>query len=395
MAPPAWPRLRFEEVVWDVHPVSGLSRVERRWIGRPYRAAVVPPIATATVAISSEALAEAEEAAVELARLDAEMGSELAPYSAILLRSESMSSSRIENITAGARAIAEAEATGSGRGNAAVIVANVAAMREALRRADRLDEEAVLAMHAALLGDASPDIAGRYRTDQVWIGPDNVPHTAEFVPPLATNVPSDMADLMAFIGRDDLPAVVQSALAHAQFETVHPFSDGNGRTGRALLNAVLRAKRVTTNSAAPVSAGLLADRGNYIAALTAYREGAPDRIVSIVARAALLAVANGRDLVDRCRVVRADWSARLRDIRSDSAAHRLADGLIQHPVVTAKDATRILGGATNVHRHLNLLVERGVLKPRQDHRTRKMTWRAQDVLDLLDEYAERAGRRRR
>jgi Fic family protein len=395
VAAAAWPSLGFEDAVWDVHPVSGMSRVERRWVGRPYRAAVVPPIATAQVVLSSEALAEAEEAAVELARLDAEMGTELAPYSAILLRTESVSSSRIENITAGARAIAEAEATGEGRGNAAVIVANVAAMREALRRAGRLDEEAVLAMHAALLGDSEPDIAGRFRTDQVWVGPDNVPHTADFVPPVAADVPRCMADLVEFVGRDDLPAVVQAAIGHAQFETIHPFSDGNGRTGRALLNAVLRAKRITVNAAAPVSAGLLVDRENYISALTAYRHGDPDRIVTIVARAALLAAANSRELVDRCRAVRAAWAVRLGGIRSDSAVHRLADGLVQHPVVTARDAGRILGGASNVHRHLRTLVERGVVRPRQDHRTRDMTWRAQDVLDLLDEYAGKAGRRGR
>ena len=253
----------------------------------------------------------------------------------------------------------------------------------------------MLAMHATLLGDSEPDIAGRFRTDQVWVGPDNVPHDAEFVPPLAANVPRGMADLVEFVARDDLSAVVQCAIAHAQFETIHPFSDGNGRTGRALLNAVLRAKRVTVNAAAPVSAGLLADRESYIAALTAYRRGEPDRIVSVVARAALLAVANGRDLVDRCRTVRAAWAVRLGDIRSDSAVHRLTDGPVQHPVVSARDARRILGGATNVHPHLNTLVGRGVLTPRQDHRTRDMTWRAQDVLDLLDAYAERPGRRRR
>ena len=110
-------------------------------------------------------------------------------------------------------------------------------MREALDRAGKLDADAVLAMHHALLRLAEPDIAGRYRGDQVWIGRDNVPHQAEFVPPVAARVPAAMTDLMAFVARDNLPALAQAALAHAQFETIHPFSDGNGRTGRALLNA--------------------------------------------------------------------------------------------------------------------------------------------------------------
>ena len=390
-----WPPLGYEQVAWDINPVTGMSRVEKQWIGRPYRAAVVPRIADLDVSLSGEALSEAEQAAVELARFDTEMGHEVASYSSVLLRSESMSSSRIENITAGARAIAEAEVTGSGRGNAAVVVANVAAMREALTRAGTLDSDAVLAMHQALLGGTEPDIAGRYRDDQVWIGRDNVPHRADFVPPAALRVPGDMTDLMAFVARDNLPALAQAALAQAQFETIHPFSDGNGRTGRALLNAILRAKGVTINAAAPVSAGLLADRDGYISGLTAFRLGMPDEIVGVVARAALVAVENGRSLVEASRSVRAAWGDLMSDVRSDSAAHRLADGLIQHPVITVREAGSILGRRTNLHRHIDMLVEHGILKPHQDHRTRNMTWRAQEVLDLLDEYAERAGRRRR
>jgi Fic family protein len=393
--PATWPPLSYEEALWENNPVTGMSRVEKQWIGRPYRAAVVPHIADLDVPLASEALAEAEEAAVELSRFDTEMGHEVAPYASILLRSESMSSSRIENITAGARAIAEAEVTGSGRGNAAVVVANVAAMREALARAGNLDSDAVLAMHEALLRDSEPDIAGRYRQDQVWIGRDNVPHKAEFVPPLARHIPADMADLITFVARDNLPALAQAALAHAQFETIHPFSDGNGRTGRALLNAILRAKGVTVNAAAPVSAGLLAARERYIDALTAFRQGIPDQIVSVVARAALVAVDNGRALVEASRAVHERWANLLGDVRSDSAAHPLADGLIQHPVITAREAGEILGRTTNLHRHINTLVEHGILKSHQDYRTRNMTWRAQEVLDLLDEYAERAGRRPR
>jgi predicted transcriptional regulator len=93
--------------------------------------------------------------------------------------------------------------------------------------------------------------------------------------------------------------------------------------------------------------------------------------------------------------VRARWAQLLSDVRSDSAVHRLADGLIQHPVITAREAARILGRTTNLHRHINTLTEHGIVKPHQDHRTRNMTWRAQEVLDLLDQYASRAGRRAR
>ena len=83
----------------------------------------------------------------------------------------------------------------------------------------------------------------------------------------------------------------------------------------------------------------------------------------------------------------------MRSVRADSAAHRLADGLIDHPVVTVKEVREILGTKDNVHRHIDTLVARGVLVPGQDYRTRNLTWRAPDVLDALDNYAEAVGRR--
>src|SRR5262249_56504813 len=92
------------------------------------------------------------------------------------------------------------------------------------------------------------------------------PHGAAFVPPHYERVPDAMRDLMSFVRRDDLPVLAHAALAHAQFETIHPFVDGNGRTGRALVHAMLRARGVTRNVTVPVSAGLLTDTDAYFAA---------------------------------------------------------------------------------------------------------------------------------
>ncbi len=98
-------------------------------------------------------------------------------------------------------------------------------------------------------------------------------------------VPAAIDDLMAFAARDDVPLLAQIAVAHAQFETIHPFTDGNGRTGRALVQAMLRNKGLTRQVTVPVSAGLLADTDGYIAALTAYRDGDAAPIVERFAEA--------------------------------------------------------------------------------------------------------------
>ena len=211
----------------------------------------------------------------------------------------------IENLTSRAKSIALAELGSRDERDATEIVGNVAAMVAALDLADRLDETAVLAMHEALLVNTAPEIAGRWRTEQVWIGGDSFgPHGAAFVPPHHDSVPTSVADLLTFVRRKDLPALGQVAIAHAQFETIHPFPDGNGRTGRALIHAMLRRHGLTRNLTAPVSAGLLTDTVGYFDALSAYRAGEPAQIVAGLANATFAAVANGRQLVLDLRRIR-------------------------------------------------------------------------------------------
>ncbi|WP_029947507.1 Fic family protein [Leifsonia aquatica] len=391
-----WPAVAYEELPWiSRFPRDALSR--RQWENSraPYRAAIPPRIAGARVALSSESVAEATEASTLLARFDAEVGAQLLPFSDVLLRSESASSSEIENLTSGARAIAETVLGERDRGNAGLVVRNVEAMTAAIQLADHIDEASIVAMQAALLEHHAPQLVGEYRTEQVWIGGGGVsPHGADFVPPHHNRVAGAMNDLVAFIHRTDVPALAHAALAHAHFETVHPFPDGNGRTGRALVQAMLRASRVTTSVAVPVSAGLLHDVDRYYGALDAYRKGDADRIVGVFSEAAGYAVRNGRALVADLAEVRAGWEDALMGIRADAGARRLADLLFSQPVVNQPFVSSGLGvspqGAYNA---IGALVERGLLaSATSQHRNR--IWYAQPILSALDDFAARAGRRR-
>lgn len=387
----SWPAVGFETLDW----VPTHSSMSRRALERhrgPYEAAVVPLIAEIDVNLPSALLTEADEATAELTRFDQELGSELTPFTAMLLRSESAASSKIENLTASARAIAEAE-LGHGTKNASIIVANQRAMTAAIELADRLDADAILAMHAALLGASAPDIAGSWRTEQVWIGgSDYGPHSAVFVPPHADRVPAAIDDLLRFVARHDVPRLAQVALAHAQFETIHPFPDGNGRTGRALVHAHLRYARLTRSVTVPVSAGLLVDVDRYFAALGVYRNGDPTAIVDCFIQASFAALTNGRTLVDDLRNTRARWQDQVR-ARRDATAWRIADLLLRHPVINASFVATELGIAPqNVYRSLQPLIEAGVLIEFTS-RKRDQLWRAADVLAALDAFAARGGRR--
>ncbi|HEY9264195.1 MAG TPA: Fic family protein, partial [Mycobacterium sp.] len=184
MDPLAGTAVEYETLPWEIAPAAAYVRAARRQQGN-YQAAVSAKIADLTVNLPSDVLADAEDASREVTRFDAELGGEIAPFSSVLLRTESAASSNIENLTASARAIAEAELPGAKTSaNATFIVANTAAMIAAINLAGNIDADAILAMHRALMGDVDARSAGTWRGEQLWIGGGaHGPRGAMFVPP--------------------------------------------------------------------------------------------------------------------------------------------------------------------------------------------------------------------
>jgi Fic family protein len=214
------------------------------------------------------------------------------------------------------------------------------------------------------------------------------------VAPHHDRVPAAMADLMQFVQRDDLPVLTQAAIAHAQFETIHPFTDGNGRTGRALVHSMLRAKGLTRMVTVPVSAGLLTDTTAYFDTLTAYRQGDIAPIVQTLSDATFAAIANGRQLVADLRDIREGWNGTIR-ARRDSSAWRLADFVIRQPVLDISAVARELGvSPANALRPVAVLADAGVLSEFTGFKRNRM-WQSREVLSAIDDFAVRAGRRRR
>lgn len=386
LAPLAYETLQWSPLLDGTH-----SRASRR--GGPYKAAIPVTIADLNLTLAPDVHAEMEDASHEIARFDAELGGEIAPFVSLLLRSESAASSRIENLTASARSIAEAELPGvAGKHNAELIVANTAAMQAAIFLAETIDAKAILAIYAALMHNESRHTPGRWRTEPVWIGGGNSPLTAQFVPPNHARVPAAIDDLLTYMQRDDVPLLAQVAVAHAQFETIHPFTDGNGRTGRALVQAMLRNKGLTRQVTVPVSAGLLADIDGYIASLINYHAGDATPIVRQFAQASLRAIVNGRKLVTELREIRQNWTERI-TARSDSAIWKVADLLTRRPVVNGVLLREELGIPTDhPRRYLEPLTQAGIIIE-SSGRSRDRIWRAPEILDALDAFAERAGRR--
>ena len=379
---------------WTV-PDDGLASRSARLRGSPARLAGEEPLGLVLPADLAADVADAEQAltvfdAHALARLGGESPA-LGPMSAILLRTESASSSQIEDLTVGARQLALAELDESRSANARAVVANVRTMEAALRLADALDLDAVLAMHTELLRPA-PD-AGHLRRQLVWVGRSGrSPRGAVHIAPEAEDVAAAMDDLVAFLAREDLPILLHAAIAHAQFETIHPFSDGNGRTGRALVHALLTGKGLMSTTA-PVSAGLLTDLEAYTDALTAFRRGDARPIVEEFARAARFAAVTGTRLVDDLSSQLEADRERLAGIRRHALAWRILPLLVGQPIVGAAHLRdRLEAPSMSVQRALAQLAEVGVLQEATG-RSRNRVWQHRGILAVLDDYAEQVRRR--
>ncbi|NNM48106.1 Fic family protein [Knoellia koreensis] len=395
--------VRWEDHIWrSSRTAVALSRTQRATIGKSYRAAVPAQLQAVTIAIDPAIAAEADDARAHITRFDAELAGlfpeEFAPLSSVLLRTESASSSQIEHITTGARALSLAEIGLAKHGsNASLVAANVDAMNRALALADDVTPDTILAIHEALMRGQDHADPGSFRHQQVWIGgTSHSPHQAAFIPPHHDRVRAAVDDLCRFTERTDLPLLPQIAIAHAQFETIHPFNDGNGRTGRALVHAMLKSAGATTRTTVPVSAGLLAATDSYFRALTAFRDGNPNPIVAEFSRASFTAIENGTRLATDLRAVYDGWCAAV-TARRDAVVWRVLPFLLRQPSVTSSVIQKHTGisqpAADNALRQLH---DAGVLsKPRTvegKDRKRNVVWQANEVLHALDAFAHRARR---
>jgi Fic family protein len=381
--------------------------VERRWAGDPARYAPArhrracdyatfepAPLVGDEFGLPAATAGVVSDAERAIARLNASRTHALDPLARLLLRTESIASSRVEGLQADPRGLARAEARGDAGGGVGhdtrEVLANIDAMQLAIEEtsvAERLTVDGIRAVHAALTAGHPAGIAGVIRAEQNWIGGnDHTPCGADFVPPDPAGVPALMDDLVAFAGEEDLPPLVQAGIAHAQFETIHPFADGNGRTGRALVHVILRRRGLAPVFVPPVSVVLAARRERYIAALGAFREGRVadwmEHFAVAAARSAQLATA----YLDAVGRLQDDWRARLRGTvapRADAAAWDLIDVLPAHPVVSVPVGVTATGRTRPaVNTAVAMLARAGVLHPLSAAR-RNRSWEADGLLDLV------------
>jgi len=359
-----------------------------------------PHIARLEVSLTTKVFESLEHSARAVTTLDMTHGSDLVALSSLLMRTESVASSKIEDIAASLEDYARALHGFKGNSSAVAMAAATEATRLLMLAADSgpILLEDILKAHKMLMAvdEIDAKYAGQLRTVQNWVGGSNYsPRGADLVPPPPELVAELMADLITFMNRTDMPVFVQAAIAHAQFETIHPFTDGNGRIGRALVNAILRRRHATIKVVVPMASALAAHREHYFRDLETFRSGDAEPIIVRIAQACGIAAIEAMETARHLHELGVQWHARLGRTRAGSAHIRLMQQLLAQPIITASEVEHILAVKSNVaYVAIDRLVEAEILQPLTD-RKRNQIWAATELLNELDELNDRIHERSR
>lgn len=380
---------------------TGYGSSRRQRLSGSYQRFLPSPIAQASPALSGRTVSLVAQATERL-MASRETGRVYADGIArMLLRSEAVGSSHIEGLVISSKHLLRAELHDLEPdnirydANAAAVLGNIHALEKAREIAcnqEHFDTDTLLKVHTELCRETDIEGYGVVRTSQNWVGGSSYnPLSAEYVPPAPEEVGALLEDLAAFMNRDDVPAVVQAALAHAQFESIHPFADGNGRCGRALIQIALQRGGVPPESMPPISLSLATAKADYLAALGAYQHCltddeealAIDNWVGLFCECVLAACDDMDGIRADLQRIRGAWEERLGRVRRDSAVDLLLDEIQAMPYFTCETMERATGRSKQaIALAVTRLLECGVIA--QTNRGKRS--RVFECPDVLEEF---------
>ena len=390
--------------MWWAPRFEGPTRADRMggWY-RPYSPDLLAgwdPLIPGSLAAS---VSQAEEAVREL-NSPAHRHPGLGGLGRFLLRAESVGSSAIEGLRVGPRRLLAAEEQiARGLPGADSVAAEVLGNIDAMRRATELAAQprpitldCLLEVHKLLMDRSpNPELGGVLREEQGWIGGGSFnPCNAAYVPPPPDRVAELMHDLVAYVNTEYHSPLTQAAVAHAQFETIHPFGDGNGRAGRALIHIVLQRRGLAPRFVPPISLVLSTWSDSYIAGLAGFRhEGPADSAqrddslhpwLDIFAAATRRACDDALRYSDRIDQLTDEWNQKLGRYRKGSALDLLVAVLPGVPLLSPDRAAHLIGRSPVATRAaITQLLEAGVLRLRPSSSPRNRVLEAPYVINLL------------
>lgn len=236
---------------------------------------------------------------------------------------------------------------------------------------------------------------GELRRSQNWIGPAGCTlNEAIFVPPPPHEVPVALGALENFLhAESELPQLVQIGLAHAQFETIHPFLDGNGRVGRLLITFLLCQRDILVKPVLYLSHFFKQHRAEYYERLQAVRDrGDWEGWLAFFLRGVASVSREATETARRILALREDHRARVTTGlgRAAGNGHKVLEHLYQRPIVSVADVETLTGTSyTAANVLVSRLVELGVLMEATGYRRNRL-FRYKAYIDLFGEPGDEA-----
>jgi Fic family protein len=377
----------FVNLIW---PANSSGNIPRRFAATcKYRAFVPIRLGELALTLDSETVGAVSEAEHAIRDLNNTNHLALGPLARLLLRTESIASSKIEGMQVDVPKLARAEArtTLAQKVGPDVerLLANIHAMQLAVEEASTapgFTVHEIEEIHRRLMtGDAN------YHTPGIG-GNDYNPCGAAFVPPPPSHMPALLNDLCEYLNSETASPLVQAAIVHAQFETIHPFADGNGRTGRALIHVILRRRGIAKTFVPPISLVFAAGRDRYIDGLTQFRGDDVTAWISFFAASATRSARLAQRYVAEVEKLQIAWQQKLRAhraLRSDSVAWRIIDLLPAHPIITAAAVIAATDrDKSGVSRAFDELCAAEVLRPATESK-RNQLFEASDLLHVIEQ----------
>lgn len=309
------------------------------------------------------------------------------------LRKEALMSSRIEGtrISLSELLLSEAKGTEESVPDALEVINYVHAVRYGLKKIEKgpINLEVIKTMHKILMKDVrgQEKSPGKYRNIQNWIGPRNCTvQEAIFVPPGPEDVPSLMEDIIEYLNRDDdMPLLLKCALVHYQFETIHPFCDGNGRIGRALITLYLCKKKLIIEPLLYLSGFFEANKREYTSLLLkTNKEGFFDEWIDFFLEAITVQAEDALQRASKIQELREEYRQKTQNKFQTTSLTRLIDELFMNPYISITKAEKILGVTYPTAKKLIETLMNFEILVLGDERERNKIFVAHEILRLIE-----------
>ena len=299
----------------------------------------------------------------------------VALFVAMYVRKEALLSSQIEGTQATLDDILDPALETNTNRDVAEVVNYIKAVEFATQRMKELPlcNRLLREIHAVLLADVrgGEKNPGEFRHSQNWIGPQGSSlKNATFIPPNPEDMQESMSSLEAFINReDDLDDLIKIALIHYQFETVHPFLDGNGRIGRLLITLFLREKHILAYPTLYISYFLKRNRIEYYDRMMDVRlKGTFEQWVKFFLKGLAESAQDAMDTIDRLVAMHEKNAAKVQEVKSArKTVVKVFDYIEKCPIIDVRKTSTDLDISFNTaSKAINSLIELGILQQTQD-----------------------------